>query len=807
MAEELMKQRATYKARMMKSAMTLNRLIKEREVNLIKKHGMKMKTWFCDFDETNDAYVETLTDEAEIAAASSYYDAVYDSYMDQLDALNSAMDSLTVQAPVVVENIVPESTLSAISQIVNLPRMDLEPFDGTVSKYQRFMVIFKQLIEPSTTDPTLRLTRLLTHTTGDANTAISSIDPSDPNCYERALALLKEQFGSKYLIATNIMRTLSNGPMATTPRQIRTLAYELRNAQITLTNEDMYAEINTQTCIVSVCKRMSNELRDKWTSLTTTNRRKHGDYLPFSKFVDFVEDEAWRLNDPVFGREAFDYEPSRHQRPKSFAASSRNVSPTAANMPVTSPAAANDMSPCVVCSDMHKLFYCNTFRAMSLDERRKLVSDKQLCSLCLYPNHTADSCSKPYRCNINNCKMRHCRYLHIDSQPVHASYATANIDVDSTMPSNVLMPIVPVIVNDCFHTYALLDTGSTHTFCSRRLTHALDLDGCETTYNLMTLSNDEEKNSIKVDLSLQPKDRSSCFSLRNVLVTERIPLSTDEVDISRYEHLKAFSYPGETSVDVLIGQDYADLLRVHEYRDGGEGQPYAARTSLGWSLHGSAASRTQSTDVVSHLILTGNTKEEVELLTTSTQLDDDVLIDELAHINTHNHTCRPAPNSDQPPPDLNLNIKAIPQISMSTITKNTSTCSHTMIVPLQDHLELEEKQTHSQVLGMNQNDVVHVTSDPKLAACSLIFFCQLLRSLLRWGSVVATYLFPQCPLNCLSCCLTYCPIEGASRIYCRLQTLCLIIAQKAFTQTLILFIVYMNLKYLETCSIYMFMKC
>ena len=142
MAEELMKQRATYKARMTKSAKTLNRLIKEREVNLIKKHGMKMKTWFCDFDETNDAYVETLTDEAEIAAASSYYDAVYDSYLDQLDALTSAMDSLTVQTSVVVENIVPESTLSAISQIVNLPKMDLEPFDGTVSKYQRFMVIF-----------------------------------------------------------------------------------------------------------------------------------------------------------------------------------------------------------------------------------------------------------------------------------------------------------------------------------------------------------------------------------------------------------------------------------------------------------------------------------------------------------------------------------------------------------------------------------------------------------------------------------------------------------------------------------------
>ena len=97
-----------------------------------------MKAWFSDFDQTNDAYTETLIYEPDIAAASSYYDTVYDTYMDQLDSLNSAMDSLTAQAPVVVENTVPGSTLSAISLIVNLPRMDLEPFDGTVSKYQRF---------------------------------------------------------------------------------------------------------------------------------------------------------------------------------------------------------------------------------------------------------------------------------------------------------------------------------------------------------------------------------------------------------------------------------------------------------------------------------------------------------------------------------------------------------------------------------------------------------------------------------------------------------------------------------------------
>ena len=127
-----------------------------------------------------------------------------------------------------------------------------------------------------------------------------------------------------------------------------------------------------------------------------------------------------------------------------------------------------------------------------------------------------------------------------------------------------------------------------------------------------------------------------------------------------------------------------------------------------WSLHGSAVNRTQSTDVVSHLISTVHTEEEVELLTTNTQLDHDVRINERAHINTHKHTCRPAPNNDPSPPGLNRNTKAIPQISMSTITKDTSTYPQAMIAPLLGRLELEEKHTHSQVLGMNQNDVVRV---------------------------------------------------------------------------------------------------
>ena len=70
-----------------------------------------------------------------------YYDAVYDNYMDQLDSLNYAIDNFTVQAPVVVQRSDTNTTLSTISQTINLPTMDLEPVNSTHSKHPEQEVV------------------------------------------------------------------------------------------------------------------------------------------------------------------------------------------------------------------------------------------------------------------------------------------------------------------------------------------------------------------------------------------------------------------------------------------------------------------------------------------------------------------------------------------------------------------------------------------------------------------------------------------------------------------------------------------
>ena len=109
MVEELLMQRSMYKALVTKSSRTLSCLIKEGDINLIQKHGVKMKAWFHSFDDVCESYLEMLTDETDITAADSYYDVVYDNYMDQLDSLNYAMDTLSMQAPAVIQRVLPQS--------------------------------------------------------------------------------------------------------------------------------------------------------------------------------------------------------------------------------------------------------------------------------------------------------------------------------------------------------------------------------------------------------------------------------------------------------------------------------------------------------------------------------------------------------------------------------------------------------------------------------------------------------------------------------------------------------------------------
>ena len=90
--------------------------------------------------------------------------------------------------------------------------------------------------------------------------------------------------------------------------------------------------------------------------------------------------------------------------------------------------------------------------------------------------------------------------------------------------SHVVLPVVKVWVNQNFNTGALLDTGSTNSFCTQRLIDALGIKGQDVSYRLNTLnsSNDVSRSKL-VNLKLMSIDSKQCLEMTNVYVVQDIP--------------------------------------------------------------------------------------------------------------------------------------------------------------------------------------------------------------------------------------------------------------------------------------------
>ena len=137
-----------------------------------------------------------------------------------------------------------------------------------------------------------------------------------------------------------------------------------------------------------------------------------------------------------------------------------------------------------------------------------------------------------------------------------------------------------------YHTWALLDTGSTNTFVSRKLVNDLKLKGKSISYHLSTLWHRGSVGSELAAINIATPDAQS-FALKNVLVTPEIPAKNDVKEYSYLCNLPLQQLGSDAQADVLIGLDNAYLLKPIDVRlEGNSNFLYAVQTLLGWSLAG-----------------------------------------------------------------------------------------------------------------------------------------------------------------------------------------------------------------------------
>ncbi|KXJ19734.1 hypothetical protein AC249_AIPGENE21546 [Exaiptasia diaphana] len=180
------------------------------------------------------------------------------------------------------------------------------------------------------------------------------------------------------------------------------------------------------------------------------------------------------------------------------------------------------------CQEQHRLNDCHVYRALASREKLKFVRSKKLCENCYSTRHFSGECKVPNACGVTGCgfSRKHMEELHeaslistrrerqsavanenkgsaaFPSLPAggsalgkpgggHAGF-TGSISCCANTESIKALPIVPVKVKgkgsrEVALVYALLDSGSTSTWCTSNLLHQLGICGRDAKVLLSTI--------------------------------------------------------------------------------------------------------------------------------------------------------------------------------------------------------------------------------------------------------------------------------------------------------------------------------
>lgn len=193
--------------------------------------------------------------------------------------------------------------------------------------------------------------------------------------------------------------------------------------------------------------------------------------------------------------------------------------------------------------------------------------------------------------------------------------------------NKVSLPVVGVMVRSVdgqneIRTHALLDSGSTRSFCTEWLIRQLNIVGRKITLSLGTLVEETESPAVEVDLLARGtlyKKRGPDLYLPGVVVIKALPAgltgyAATRDEIARWDHLQDIkkNLAPLKDIELLIGQDVPWALAPLEVRAGGVKEPFAVRTRLGWTVSGPISARGHTEDIATFLIEAGGPDSRLE---------------------------------------------------------------------------------------------------------------------------------------------------------------------------------------------------
>ena len=255
---------------------------------------------------------------------------------------------------------------------------------------------------------------------------------------------------------------------------------------------------------------------------------------------------------------------------------------------------------CPIDSASHRIWNCEAFKNMTVDERFKVAKEKKLCFCCLGSSHPAKDCPRRRKCGIDGCERYHNKFLHYKKKPESnkPNARTEGTNLTSNAESvRGLMQIARVRIfgqdGQFEDTLACCDTGSTQTWVDESLLEKLDIKGKTISLNVTGIHGTQVTPCRAAQATIGP---ASCMKHKAKVLTvhsqKNLEVGKSLYNVQEmkqtYPYLKCvgFKQIDLKKVAIILGQNAYELIRPLEYKNGGENQPWAVRLPLGWTVSG-----------------------------------------------------------------------------------------------------------------------------------------------------------------------------------------------------------------------------
>ena len=226
-----------------------------------------------------------------------------------------------------------------------------------------------------------------------------------------------------------------------------------------------------------------------------------------------------------------------------------------------------------------------------------------LCFRCQSAEHQAKDCKAATKCDTCGSE-RHPTFLHKEKPKQSLgeelqSTCTAVCDNLGGVSCSkiVLVEVFPQGHPDQAHrVYVIVDDQSNASMISPELTDAMGVTGRKEKYLLSTCSGEKEvKYGRRVTGAYVKSLDGKTFKLPTLVECGSIPQSKEEIptpDIAtRFPHLRELAkhFPpidSKAKIQILIGRDAPELMKVRASRNRPRGAPWAQKLGLGWTTYG-----------------------------------------------------------------------------------------------------------------------------------------------------------------------------------------------------------------------------